>query len=134
MSPVQADKTADALREIDKELREVLKARPVTADEKVLARDSLTLSLAGQFEATPAVVNGIAEIVQYGLPDDHFQTYTGKVRGLTDKDYATAAERLIRPDSVVWVVAGDRAKVEEPLRKLGIGEVRVIDADGNPVK
>ncbi len=134
ISPVQADKTADALREIDKELREVLKARPVTAEEEVLARDSLTLSLAGQFEATPAVVNGISEIVQYGLPDDYFQTYAGKVRALTGKDYAAAAERLIRPDSVVWVVAGDRAKVEEPLRKLGIGEVRVIDADGNPVK
>ncbi len=134
MSPVQADKTAEAVAEINKELREVLKARPVTEEEAVMARDSLTLSLAGQFEATPAVADGITQIVQYGLPDDYFQTYAGKMRALTGKDFATAAERLIRPDSVVWVVAGDRTKVEEPLRKLGLGEVRVVDADGNPVK
>ncbi|MCC7174219.1 MAG: hypothetical protein IT159_03410, partial [Bryobacterales bacterium] len=62
------------------------------------------------------------------------QTYPGKVRALTGKELAAAASRLIHPNELAWVVAGDRAKVEESLRKLNLGEVRVIDADGNPVK
>jgi zinc protease len=133
-SPVQADKTAEALAEINKELRQVLDERPVTQDELVMARDSLTLSLPGQFEAMSAVANGIADVVQFGLPDDYYQTYPGKVRALTSKDLATAAGRLIHPEAVAWVVVGDRAKVEESLRKLDLGEVRLIDADGSPVK
>ncbi len=133
-SPVQADKTAEALSEINKELRQVLADRPVTPEEQIMARDSLSLSLAGQFETTNAVLDGIAQVVQFGLADDYFQTYTGKLRALTGKEFATAAGRLIHPDSVVWIVAGDRAKVEDSLRKLNLGEVRVIDADGNPVK
>jgi len=133
-SPVQADKTAEALAEINKELRDILGARPVTPDELTMARDSLTLSLPGQFETMGAVVNAIVEITQFGLPDDYYQTYPGKVRALTGKELAAAASRLIHPNELAWVVAGDRAKVEESLRKLNLGEVRVIDADGNPVK
>ena len=84
-SPVQADKTAEALAEINKELRQVLDERPVTQDELVMARDSLTLSLPGQFEAMSAVADGIVDVVQFGLPDDYYQTYPGKVRALTSR-------------------------------------------------
>jgi len=41
-------------------------------------------------------------------------------------------ESTIRPDSLVWVVVGDRSKIEAPIRQLGLGEVKFLDADGNP--
>ena len=44
-----------------------------------------------------------------------------------------AANSTIRPDSLVWVVAGDRAKIEAGIRQLGLGEVKFLDADGNPI-
>jgi len=133
-APVQADKTADALSEINKELRQVLRERPVTAEELTMAKDNLTLSLPGSFESMSAVAGAITQIVQFGLPDDYYQTYSAKVRALTLKDMATAAERLDHPDSIAWVVVGDRAKIEDSLRKLNLGEVRIIDADGTPAK
>jgi zinc protease len=37
----------------------------------------------------------------------------------------------VQPDKLVWVIAGDRAKVEPGLRELGLGQVKSIDADGN---
>ncbi len=133
-APVQADKTADALSEINKELRQVLRERPVTPEELTMAKDTLTLSLPGSFESMSAVAGAITQIVQFGLPDDYYQTYSAKVRALTAKDMATAAEQLDHPDSIAWVVVGDRAKIEDGVRKLNLGEVRIIDADGNPVK
>jgi zinc protease len=33
----------------------------------------------------------------------------------------------------VWVVVGDMSKVESGVRELKLGEVRKIDADGNPL-
>jgi len=31
------------------------------------------------------------------------------------------------------VVVGDRAKIESGVRELNFGEIRFIDADGNPI-
>jgi zinc protease len=33
----------------------------------------------------------------------------------------------------VWVVVGDRAKIEAGIRQLGLGEVKFLDANGNPL-
>jgi len=35
---------------------------------------------------------------------------------------------------VVWIVVGDRAKVEPGLKELGWGPIQVIDTDGKPVQ
>ena len=53
------------------------------------------------------------------------------MRALTLRDMATAAEKLIRPESMIWVVVGDRSKIEAGVRELNYGEVKSIDADGN---
>jgi zinc protease len=39
----------------------------------------------------------------------------------------------VRPDAFTFVIVGDRAKIDAGLRELNIGEIRYIDADGNPV-
>ena len=36
-------------------------------------------------------------------------------------------------DKLVWVVVGDLKQTEAPVRALGLGEVVVVDSDGNPV-
>ena len=38
------------------------------------------------------------------------------------------------PLLLVWIVVGDRAKVESGIRELNVGEMHLIDADGNAVK
>ena len=45
-----------------------------------------------------------------------------------------AATKVIKPESLIWIVVGDRAKIEKGIRELNLGEVQLIDADGNPVK
>ena len=41
-----------------------------------------------------------------------------------------AAGRILQPDRMIWVVVGDRARIEESIRALGLGEIRFLDADG----
>jgi zinc protease len=47
------------------------------------------------------------------------------------EDVQEVARRVIKPNAVVWVVVGDRTKIEEPLQALGLGPVTYLDADGN---
>jgi zinc protease len=133
VAPVQTDKTKESLDEIRKELAGIVGDRPVTDEELAKAQAGLTLSLPGRWETSAAIANGLAEIVQFGLDDKYWDTYGDLVRGTKIPDVAETAKAVVIPDDVVWVVVGDREKIEPGIRELGIGEVTVIDASGRLV-
>jgi zinc protease len=130
-APVQGDKTSEAVQEIAKEMSDIAGARPVTPEELANAQNSETLELPGSWETMQGVGASISNLVRFGLPDDYYATFPDKVRALTTGELATVAKKLILPENMVWIVVGDRAKIEAGLRQLGLGEVRLIDADGN---
>ena len=132
-APVQTDKTKESMIEVDRELRGILGPRPVTPDELAKAQANLTLTLPGNWETMDAVQGSLEQMVTFGLDDHYYETYAQRVRALTIPDAATAAQDAIRPDHLVWVVVGDRAKIEPGIRELNFGEIRFLDADGKPL-
>jgi len=132
-APVQTDKTKESLVEVNKELRAILADRPVTGEELARIQANETLALPGSRETLNAVGSSITELVQFGWPDNYYDTMTGKIRALKTSDLDAAAKQVIHPDNIVWVVVGDRAKIESGVRELNFGEIRFIDADGNPI-
>ena len=132
-APVQTDKTKESMIEVDRELRGILGPKPVTQDELGKAQANLTLTLPGNWETMDAVQGSLEQMVTYGLDDHYFETYAQRIRALTIPDAATAAQETIRPDHLVWVVVGDRAKIEPGIRELNFGEIRFLDADGKPL-
>jgi zinc protease len=134
MAPVQTDKTKEALVEVTKELKGVLNDKPITPDELKKAQVNQTLGLSGAWETAGRVASSLGDIVRFGLPDDYFQTYPNKVRALTQEQLSAAARKVIDPAKLIWVVVGDRAKVEQGIRELNMGELHLLDADGKPVK
>src|SRR5881409_1902040 len=132
-APVQTDKTKESMIEVDRELRGILGPKPVEADELAKAQANLTLTLPGNWETMDAVQGSLEQLVTYGLDDHYYETYAQRVRALTIPDATTAAQDAIRPDHLVWVVVGDRSKIEAGIRELNFGEVRFLDADGKPL-
>jgi zinc protease len=126
---VQTDKTAESLQEIQNEVEAIRGPRPVTEEELTKAVDNLTLSLPGSWETINAVSGSLAEIVRFGLPDDHFDTYADAIRGVTSEQASAIARQFLDPDRMVGVVVGDRAEIEEKIRELGFGDVRVLTED-----
>jgi len=131
-APVQTDKTKESIQEIQKELRGILGEIKVTDDELGAAKNALALTLPGQWETMSAVGGSLQQLVTYGLPDDYFDTYGAKVGALGVADVARAAKTAVHPEGLVWVVVGDRQKIEAGLKELGLGEVRLLDAEGKP--
>jgi zinc protease len=132
-APVQTDKTKEALVELDKELRGIVKDRPIQPDELSRAQASLTLTLPGSWETMAALAGAISDIVTFGLDDRYYDTFAEKVRAQTVQSLTAAAADVVHPDQLVWVVVGDRSKIEPGLRELKLGEIRLIDTDGRPV-
>jgi zinc protease len=133
IAPVQTDKTKESLAEINKELRAILGDKPPTAEELAKVQANETLSLPGSRETMSEVANSIETLVEYGLPDDYYDKFAGRVRALQVSDIEAIAKRVVRPDNLVWVVVGDRAKIEAGVRELNLGELKFLDADGKPI-
>ena len=132
-APVQTDKTKESMVEMTKEFHGIRGEHPLSADELARIQANETLSLPGSRETLDAVGQSIIDLVQFGLPDDYYETYAGKVRALKTGDVDDAAKLIVHPDNMVWVVVGDRSKVEAGIKELGLGEIRLLDADGKPL-
>ena len=132
IAPVQTDKTKESLAEVVKELKSVNAERPMTTAEINDAKDRQIKRLAGRWETGQAVSNALGEIVTYGLPDDYYATYSDRVRGASDASVSAAAKKFIDSNQMVWVVIGDREKVEPGIRELNLGDIVLLDADGRP--
>ena len=130
-APVQTDKTVESIAEIKRELVEYLSGKPATNEELSKVKDNNTFSLPGRWETANAVLRDIEEIVTYDLPDNYWDTYAGNVRSLSLDQIAESANNVIKPHNLVWVVVGDREKIEPRINELGIDEIIHLDVDGN---
>ena len=126
---VQTDKTKESIQELQKELRDVLSSRPVTAGELSLSQNNTIMGLSGRWESSAAIIGAMEEIVTFGLPDSYFDTYGDKVRAVTPESALSAGRQLAPSQNFAWVVVGDRRRIDAGLRELGM-EVRLVNADG----
>ncbi len=121
------------MAEMNKQFRGIVGDHPLNGEELKTIQDSETLSLPGSRETLNSVGGSIIDLVQFGLPDDYYETFAGKVRALKTNDVEEAAKTVVHPDNLIWVVVGDRAKIEAGIRELGYGEVRILNAEGKPM-
>ena len=133
-APVQSDKTAESMLELRKELVAITGPRPPLKPELERVKRSETLSLTGRWETADAVTSSLAQLVSFDLPDSYWDTYAEEVRGLILPELEKAADILIHPDKLTWVIVGDRARIEKEIRALDWGEIRVIDTEGNLIE
>ena len=132
-APVQIDQTAASLAEMQREISEYASGKaPATKEEvaKIVANE--LRSQPGAYETAGALMNTIGGIVRYDRPDNWVEVRNAIVRDLTPAQ-VNAAARAIDPNALTWVVVGDLSKIEAPIRALNLGEVTVVDADGNAV-
>ncbi len=133
-APVQTDKTGPSAEEVLKEARAVVGDKPLTDAEIAKIKDNDVRKMPGQYETARAVLGAMESIVKYDRPDDYVQTLKARIEAQKDADVNAAAREVIHPDKLTWVIVGDLSKIEQPVRALNLGDVQVIDADGNLVK
>ncbi len=132
-APVQTDATKGALVELRKELTDVVGKRPPTPAELDTVRTNTLLGMSSRWETADAVLGTLQDIHQFNLPADYWAKYADTYRTVSPAEVEAMAKKLIPNQNHVWVIVGDRAKIEKDVRSLNIGEVVIVDANGNPV-
>jgi zinc protease len=133
-APVQTDKTAPSAQQILAEARGVIGKQPLAHQEIAKIKEGDVRSLPGEYQTTSAVMGALQDIAQYDRPDNWIQTEKERIQALRDPQVQAAAQEVIHPDHLTWVIVGDLGKIEAPVRALNLGKVQVLDADGKPVK
>ena len=124
---VQADATAEAVREVLDEMAAIGGRRPVTPPELDLARSALTRGFARGFETAGQVARGVAQLVQYDLPDDEHDRFVPAVTAVDAPAVTAAAAGHLRADRAVVVVVGPAAQIEPGLGALPLGDLERLD-------
>ncbi len=130
---VQTDKTADALLEINNELVDIASDQPITPQELERALDKDSLTLPGRWETAGAVAADIAQMVNFDLDESYWDNYVEQLRQQDLSSVQALAQRYLQKEQMLWLVVGDLAQIEEPIRNAQIGEVVVVEANGDAV-
>ena len=133
-APVQSDKTAESVSELMHEFNRFLDADPASAEELTRVFHSSAFSLPGQYETSAAVLGALQANDRFGRPDDYIETLKSRFQAVNLENIQGAAEQVLHPDQITWVIVGDRSQIEDGLRKLGIAELEFMNSDGDPVE
>jgi len=127
---VDTKSTAPAIAELILEFEGMRGKKPVTEQELANAKANLVRGYPAQFETPNGVLRQLRALLQYGLPDDYFNTYMGQVKAVDAAQVLDAGRRHLDMDHLTVVVVGDREKVEPALRELPVGKsLRVMKFD-----
>ena len=124
---VQTDKTAEALKEFFNELTGILK--PIPDEELTKAKNYAALSFPSEFETSGDLSSKMEEMVIYNLPDRYFGGYIDNLQKVTAPAVQKVAGTYIQPKRFAVVVVGDRKVIEQGIRALNLGPVRVMSVD-----
>ncbi len=126
-SDVQTNATAPALTEFVKELTGI--REPVPTEEFEKARSYVALSFPSPFESVSGTAQMIGDLWINGLPLDTYARFTERILAVTPADVQRVARQYVDPTRSAFIVVGDRAQIEAPVRALGLGTVRVLTID-----
>ena len=126
-APVQTDKTAPAITEILREYNEYINSSPINEEELSKIKNARTLRLPGQYETLGALLGGIEDIVKYNRDFDYLDTIADKRNSIKLEDVQSATTKYLDTNKWTWVIVGDLNEIENPVRDLNIGPVKVIE-------
>jgi zinc protease len=129
---VRTDVTAPATSEVFNELKR-MRDTQMTPAELLLSKDSIARSLPGRFERGTEAAASFAELFTYDLPQDYYSTLPDRVNAATIEQAQAMAKKYILPEKMIVLAVGDRAKIEEDMKKLNLGKMEIRDTDGKVV-
>ena len=127
---VKSDITDAAAREILSEINRI-RTEAIAPDELSLATSYLDGVFPIRFETTAAIAAALAVLVVHGLPEDYYDQYRARVRGMTIERIQDAAQKHLHPEALQMVVVGDPGVIRAPLEHFGFGPIALYDTAGN---
>ncbi len=128
IAPVQTDRTGDSIAHIIADMAALPATRPITPAELTRTVEGDIRGLPANYETDAQVLSAIVLNDRLGRSETYDTTLPARYRALDAAALNAAARDYLQPAGMIFVVAGDRAKVVPQLTALGL-PVDVIPVD-----
>jgi zinc protease len=129
---VQTNKTKESVVEFEKELTFIAGGKPISEKELTDAKHMRVRGYAQQFESMDRVAGQMVDLWAAGLPMTELQREPDELRKATLESVNATAQKYAKRSGVTLLLVGDLSKIESGMRELNLGEVVILDAEGNP--
>ena len=121
--PVHPERTGEAIGEIRAEWRRLIGTAPssVAGSKGAL----VTYNIAGALTSVEQMGAQLVEVARGGIPAGWYADALRRLPAITPAEVHQAAQALLDPDALLWIIAGDRALLERELAEAGITGARV---------
>lgn len=113
-----------AIKAIEKEIRRIREEK-VSEDELRKAKDSIINSFVFRYASSHAIVTQKMSLEYFGYSQDYLDGYTDKISLVTSEDILETAKKVLKPESLYFVVVGNQKEMDQPLSNFGM--VKPID-------
>ncbi len=124
---VDGTNTANALREIHKELNKINDG--ISEEELSFAKSSLIKKYPSNFETYSQIAINISSKVIHNLPDNYFENYIENLKTLDLEGVNKVSSSSIYYDKLVTVLVGDSTKILGQLSENEFGQITVLEID-----
>jgi zinc protease len=94
----------------------------ISQEDVDFTRNALVKSNLRRFETINNLLSMLSTISKYGLPNDYVLNEEAVLRGITADQIKNLAQTYLKPDHMIYVVAGDAATQLKPLEGVGFGK------------
>jgi zinc protease len=126
---VATEATALSISEVLREITEIAGPRPVSALELARAHAALVRGFPRGFETADQIARALTQLALHHLPDDHYNEFVPRINDVTRDEVTRAAQLYLPPDDMKVIIIGDRARLNDSLRQLGLGEPMEFPTD-----
>jgi zinc protease len=120
MSSIKTENTADALKELTREISTLQSgsAAPITEEELERSKTDLAHQLGASLEHVRRILADTGELYVDGLPADYHHTYRERIEQV-DQSATLAEARRLTPQQLVVVIVGDQQQIAPLLAAQG---------------
>jgi zinc protease len=129
---VQSEVTKESIEETLKEFRDIGKTRPVTKTEFKTTKEGILRMFPSGFETSSQILDHLANIAHFKLPDDYYATFTKAIGDVTLSDIHRVAQNWANMQHISLLIVGDLKSVAPHIVNLGLPLI-TIDYEGNPL-
>ena len=131
-SSIKGDATDSALVEIMKEMNSYVQ-NGVTDKELEFMKTAIAQGEARSYETGMQKAQFIGRILDYNLPANYMEQQKKLLQNMTASQLNQITRTYIRPDQINIILAGDKTKILDKVKKLGY-EVVEVDTNGDQVE
>ncbi|HEX2393698.1 MAG TPA: pitrilysin family protein [Bacteroidales bacterium] len=119
-SSVRSDATFESVGIFKKSMEDYRNG--ISDEEMEFTRNSLVKSNLRRFETINNLLSMLSAISKYNLPEDYVLKEEKIVREMTVDQHKSLAQNYIKPDQMIYVIAGDADTQLKPLERIGYGK------------